>query len=124
MVDHRKTTMPSEVEVDIYSGRPNPRFVLGPTQTAEIERRIAALPPLPAGISPRSGLGYRGVLVRGSGTFAELVVSAGTVTIRDRFGHITQKSDPGRQLEQWLIEAGAGHLQQGELEIVRDDLRH
>lgn len=115
--------MQSEVEIDIYSGRPNPRFTLKAAQTAELERRIAALPPL-ANANPSTGLGYRGVVVRGSGAFVELVVSAGTITIRDRSGRTTQKSDPGRELERWLVEAGAGDLEQGELAFIRDNLRH
>ena len=115
--------MQSEVEVDIYSGLPNPRFVLGAAQAAELERRIAALPPPLANTGPRTGLGYRGVLVRDTGPFVDLVISAGTVTMRDRSGHVTQKSDPRRELERWLIEAGAGHLQQGELEAIREELR-
>jgi hypothetical protein len=123
-VGEGKVTVPSEVELDIYSGRENPRFTLGSAETTELERKVAALPPLVEDIAPRNSLGYRGIHVRGGDTFADLVVSAGVVEIRDRLGNMTRKSDPGRQLERWLIDAGAGQLQQSEVDVVRHDLGH
>jgi hypothetical protein len=121
-VDERRVTVPSEVELDLYSGQENPRFTLSSAATAELERKIAALPPLVEDIAPRNSLGYRGMHVRGGNTFADLGLSAGVVEIRDRLSGVTRKSDPGRQLERWLIDAGAGQLQQGEVDVVRRDL--
>ena len=116
--------MPIEVEVDLYSGRPNPRFALAPATAAELERRLAGLPPPDAGAAgPRDGLGYRGLRVTGrDASFAEVVVSAGVVEVRDRAGNVHRRADPGRELERWLAEAGSGRLQQDALDAVRQDL--
>jgi hypothetical protein len=115
--------MPVEVEVDLYSGRPNPRFALPAAAATELEQRLATLPPAAAGASPREGLGYRGLrIVAPDSGFAEVVVSAGTVEIRDRAGRILRRADPDRALERWLIQAGASRLLPGELSTLHQDL--
>ncbi|KMO29930.1 hypothetical protein VQ02_28910 [Methylobacterium variabile] len=114
--------MPVDVEVDLYSGRPNPRFPLSPAAAAELERRLDALPPAAAGAATRDGLGYRGLRVAPGGRFADVFVSAGVVELRDRAGRTLSRADPGRRLERWLIEDGAGHLPADEARMLRDDL--
>jgi hypothetical protein len=116
--------VPIEIEVDLYSGRPNPRFALSAAASAGFERRLGALPPLPADAGGiRDGLGYRGLRVTGlSGGFAKVVVSAGVVEIHDAAGGVTRRADPGRALERWLAEAGSGQLPAADLDAVRDDL--
>jgi hypothetical protein len=94
--------MPIEVEVDIYSGRPNPRVALPPATVAELRRRFDALPLAAAGAAgPRKGLGYRGLRITGDAVpgGGEIVVSAGSVT---------RRADPDRGLERWLVEAMVG----------------
>jgi hypothetical protein len=116
--------MPIEVEIDLYSGRPNPSFTL--PDAAEFRRRLAGLPPLPpAAGQVRDGLGYRGVRVTGAGIGAtEVVVSGGIVEIRDAAGGVTRCADPGRAFERWLVEAGSGQVPPGDLDVIRDDLAH
>jgi len=113
--------MSIEVEIDLYSGRPNPRFTL--PASAEFQRRLAALP---AGMCQvREGLGYRGLRVAGTGIGSnEVVVSGGCVEIRDAAGGVTHRADPGRTFERWLVEAGSGQVPPGDLDIVRDNLAH
>jgi hypothetical protein len=113
----------TEVEVDLYSGRPNPRFALDAASGAELERRLAALPPLTGGTSPRDGLGYRGLRVTGGGvTFVEVRVSAGVAEVRDGRGAVHRRADPGRGLERWLVELAARRLAPGEVDFLRGDL--
>ncbi|MFD7903638.1 hypothetical protein ACFV4F_26425 [Kitasatospora sp. NPDC059722] len=112
------------VEVDLYSGRPNPRFPLEPAAAGELARRIEALAPAGAGARPRDGLGYRGLRV---GTGADddvtgIVVSGGLVTLHDPDGPPRRLRDPGRQLERWLLDQGAGNLDPEVLATVRQDL--
>jgi hypothetical protein len=96
-----------EVEVDLYSGRPNPRLRLAPAAAAELMRRVAALSPLsgPARIS--EGLGYRGFRIEPDNddpSVAESVISNGVVVVRDRSGAERFLADPERALERWLAE--------------------
>lgn len=46
------------VELDIYSGRPNPTWTLAPHEAAHVEQLLADLPR--ASSQPDGGLGYRG----------------------------------------------------------------
>jgi hypothetical protein len=56
--------MPLHVEIDVYSGRPNPSFDLTGSEAAEL---FALLHNLPRTQSrpPEGGLGYRGFVVSG-----------------------------------------------------------
>lgn len=114
----------TEVEVELYSGRPNPRFVLSAPDAAEFRRRLDALPLARDAAGPRDGLGYRGLRVTGpDAPGVEVVVSAGTVEVSSG-GGARRLADPGRQLERWLVKAAATQLQQGELNVLLQDLEH
>ena len=115
----------SEVEVELYSGRVNPRFVLSAADAAELQRRLDALPSVRDAPEPLDILGYRGLRITDpDAPNMEVVVSAGTVEIRGSRHGTRRLADPGRQLERWLVKAGAGKLQQGELNAVLQELQH
>jgi hypothetical protein len=92
------------VTLEVFSGRPNPEWNLTPTQSAEFERRLAALP---AGIAgPDEPLGYRGFSVRGRA--APVRVFRGQVMNGDQL-----LADPGRRLERWLLDSGRSSIDPG-----------
>src|SRR5688572_1721092 len=98
-----------DVEIDLYSGRPNPHFRLDPEAAAELMRRLAVLRPSTGQTRPRERLGYRGLRIEPDVTgspFAEVVISGGVVFVRDHSGRERLLDDPGRDLERWLVEAG------------------
>lgn len=114
-----------DVEVDLYSGRPNPRFRLEPAAAAELMRRVAALPPLSGRATPRETLGYRGLRIDAGvaqSPAIEIVVSDGVVFVRDRGGAERALQDLHRGLERWLIEAGTANLDPGEVAVLHQDL--
>ncbi|MEV5978371.1 hypothetical protein [Streptomyces sp. NPDC052114] len=114
-----------DVEIDLYSGRPNPVFGLAPEAGEELVGRIAALPPAPPGAAPPEGLGYRGLRITGDpkGDIVEIVVSGGVVVVRDRNGSERVLQDPGRSLEHSLAELAATRLDPAELSLLRRELR-
>jgi len=115
-----------DVEVDLYSGRPNPRFHLGPATAAELMSRLAALPPLSGRATPRATLGYRGLRVDAGvteSTITEIVVSGGAVFVCDRAGTQRVLEDRERGLERWLVEASAGQLDPNEVAVLDQDLK-
>jgi hypothetical protein len=93
---------PVQVELDLYSGRPNPSWTLTADQTTTLDTMLAALSPSSAQ-PPEGGLGYRGFLVHD-----------GTKTIRVFQGSVTVQGaaqsevfqDGSRALEHWLLETG------------------
>jgi hypothetical protein len=113
-----------DVEVDLYSGRPNPRFRLPPEMEDELVRRVDALPAATGAIRPAEGLGYRGLRVdaRTWSPPAEVVVSAGTVTVRDARGDVRLLLDRDRDLERWLIDAGSTELDADLVTMLRAEL--
>lgn len=86
------------VELELFSGRPDPRWCLDPGDAQEFRVLTAGLPLAdPAAARPPApGLGYRGFTV----TDADRVVHvfAGRVT-----EGATSRSDPGRSVERWLL---------------------
>src|SRR4029079_8863933 len=57
------TTMAIDVEVLVYSGRPNPRARLRADAPAELTRRLERLPPFEGALPAEAGLGYTGLRV-------------------------------------------------------------
>jgi hypothetical protein len=114
-----------DVEIDLYSGRPNPRFRLDPASAAELIRRLVALRPSTGHARPREGLGYRGLRIEPDATgspFAEVVISGGVVLVRDHDGRERLLDDPGRDLERWLVEASASEVDADVVALLRRDL--
>src|ERR1700741_8734 len=110
-----------DIEVALYSGRPNPRFRLESDAAAELLRRLTALPPLSGAPKTQDGLGYRGIRIETD--TSEIQVSDGTVLIHERTGRERQLRDPGRPLESCLVEAAAAVLEPETAAFLRQDLR-
>jgi hypothetical protein len=113
-----------EVEVDLYSGRPNPRFSLLPQPAAELRRRIGSLQPLAVQTNVAEGLGYRGFRIQPDqdDQLEEVIVSGGVVRIREGSGSERLLADTGRSLERWLAELGADRLDPEVVAAVREHL--
>lgn len=112
----------TEVELDVFSGRPNPAWALTSAEAEELERRLAALPRSPEReLSTR--LGYRGLLVRlEDGTGARMLrVQSGGVEIAAA-GSTVYARDEGRALERWLIATGGTRVPDDVAAIVAREL--
>src|SRR5688500_12967848 len=99
-----------EVELDIFSGRPNPRWTLEPAEEAELIQRLLdrSVPTAPVTISDGK-LGYRGFVVRATGATAGTLASHGLPTafrVRDGLG-----ASIDAQAERWLLFTGSPGLQ-------------
>jgi hypothetical protein len=104
-------TTASHVELDVFSGLPNPAWDLPPAGTAALLAMIGALPPSPP-VSLPTPLGYRGFLV----TIAD-TSSASAVTLRVYRGIVEYQgpktayySDPMKQVERWLLSSSRPHI--------------
>ena len=93
----------AEVELDLFSGRPNPVWTLSNADTTELERRLSALPKTSAK-TLFDGLGYRGLIVRRSKE-ATAHVQNGVVALASHESS-TYLEDSQRALERWLIATG------------------
>jgi hypothetical protein len=111
-----------EVELDIFSGMPNPTWVLTEAEADSFARRLAQLPESAAGELP-GHLGYRGFIVRvteGART-QEVRIWAGAVHVSN--GAAIRAADQDRKLERWLLHSGRSHLSDELVEAVERDLQ-
>jgi hypothetical protein len=112
-----------EVEFDIYSGMPNPTWLLTDAEADSFVKRLAAAPRTSA--TELSGnLGYRGFIV-------QVTQGADTQLVRIQTGavHMMQGAttvygnDVDRALERWLLDTGKPHLKKELFEIAERALR-
>jgi len=112
--DTGQTTTPtgtSRVELDAFSGRPNPAWELSAADTATLTGMIGSLQPSPAVDLP-TPLGYRGFLVTlgepGSGSVERMRAYQGIVEYRGR--EARYYVDPEKQVERWLLTTGQTYI--------------
>jgi hypothetical protein len=107
-----------EVELDLFSGMPNPTWVLTNAEADSFVKQLAALPRTSA--RELSGnLGYRGFIVQcAQGADTELIrIQKGTVHMSKGVAH-AYASDEDRELEQWLLNTAKPHLKNELFQIV------
>ncbi|HET8844725.1 MAG TPA: hypothetical protein VFN35_24855 [Ktedonobacteraceae bacterium] len=105
---------PATIELDVYSGRPNPNWIPTAPERTEIGQHfqnLTALPTLPA---VPDNLGYRGFLIHYPDGTIEVRVYHGTIFIT-RAGHTDAYQD-SHALENWLKEQARVH---GEGDILK-----
>lgn len=70
---------PMEIELDAFSGRPNPKWLESPERAASVSRALSSLAEAP--VRPEPGnLGYRGFIIRQRGLHARVYGGYVTVT--------------------------------------------
>ena len=112
------------VEIDLFSGRPNPRFALAPDDVTDLVRRLTALPPT-TDRAPAPVLGYRGMRIRdetGESPVTEVQVFGGTAVLHDHHGDQHLFRDPDRALERRLLDLAAPHVEPAVVGLVRQEL--
>jgi hypothetical protein len=112
-----------EVELDIFSGVPNPTWSLPDVEADSFMKRLAALPrTAPRQVAGK--LGYRGFIVQcRQGTDAWLVrLQNGIVHISQGVTN-TYADDEQRLLERWLLITGKPYLKAELFQIAESELR-
>ena len=114
-----------QIELDAFSGQPNPRWELTKEQAVEFLRQFRALRAAPAGHSGGQGLGYRGFIVTSKGRLLN-----GYENVRLYRGYVfAQRGDPvetfhdqERRLEHWLLDSARGHVPESVLPFVQEQI--
>lgn len=112
-----------QVELDIFSGMPNPTWTLSNADADAFVRQIAALTRSPAQ-ALAGNLGYRGFIVQcvQDGGAQVVRVQAGVVQI-DEGAERAFARDPMRTLERWLLETGKTHIKPEIYDVAERTLR-
>jgi len=111
-------------ELDVFSGRPNPKWELTAGESTEFASRLGALPPV-SGRTVRDTLGYRGIVITlPGGTVGgfESVVLSGGVVLGRRPGGDQTFVDRDRALERWVFQTSRGRVDEEVRKVVSPDL--
>jgi hypothetical protein len=92
-----------EVMLDIFSGRPNPRWTLSDQQVNDLQARLRALPESTPVMPP--GLGYRGFIVTNPANDPRLPgrIGAFASVITSTNAQATSYYRDANNIEEWLI---------------------
>ena len=107
------------VELDVYSGRPNPWWQISSKEIDEIADSLKNLPRADA--PPEGGIGYRGFVISNSGHVRDLPprirVANGVITFEDgdRISHFVDEHG----LETRLAEEAAAHGYRELIDVLR-----
>ncbi|KAB8139820.1 hypothetical protein F8S13_26695 [Chloroflexia bacterium SDU3-3] len=112
------TTTPSSpvayVTLDIFSGRPNPRWQIDDAETSAILAQLAQLVPASKGFTPINKLGYRGFIVElpDSATGETSTISVYRQSVVQHGGGVAVVyDDPSSAIEQILINSAQQHTE-------------
>lgn len=109
---------PAEVELDIFSGRPNPTWKLSGEETSQLLSLLGNLPSTDAR-RQEPGLGYRGFVV----SFRESTARIYGGTVERSAGESSEFfADKNRALERWLLKASGSRLSPDLYEIVAKEV--
>jgi hypothetical protein len=115
---------PVQVELDAFSGLPNPVWELPASLADNILTRLRALRPAPQP-GPGDGLGYRGFVIRATGDslggYDEIRITRGSV-LAQRGDRRDAFSDPDRSLERLLLESARVHVQEPVLQFIQSQI--
>ena len=112
-----------EVELDIFSGMPNPTWILTNAAADNFLKQLAALPPTSA--RELSGnLGYRGFIVQCTeGENTRLIrIQKGIVHISEGETNV-YAYDANRELERWVLNTGRSQLKDEIYQVAERELR-
>lgn len=100
--------------LDIFSGRPNPRWQIDDAATTAILAQLAQLAPANKGFTPVNKLGYRGFIVElpdsATGKTSTISVYRQSVVQRSE-GVAVVYDDPSSAIEQILISSAQQHTE-------------
>jgi hypothetical protein len=116
------------VELDVFSGQPNPRWELTDDQASEFVTILRRLPTTQASQASQAspeGLGYRGFVLRPGNksgeSFDEIRVYRGLAVTR-HVGRADVFSDRERLLERWLAGSARGHVSDSVLSLIEREI--
>jgi hypothetical protein len=108
------------VELDVFSGRPNPQWSLSESALASLMQEVALLDTASQSVSLPQNLGYRGLRVVASSDNApdwQLFIGGGHAFLKDRNG-IVVRVDDRRRIERRILLSGEGVVDDGLLQDI------
>jgi len=113
----------AEVELDLFSGMPNPTWPLTNAEADSFVKQVVGLPRTSAR-KLSDNLGYRGFIIQVTqGDHTQLIrIQSGTVHIAKGAAMVYAR-DEGREVERWLLNTGKPYLKNELFQIVEREFR-
>jgi hypothetical protein len=105
---------PVVVTLGIYSGRPDPAWILTIDEVAGLDAALAAVA-VGTGTPPVGGLGYHGFSISRPGSTG---VAYGGAVAAPGSGPRAMQADPTRSVERYLLEVARAHVTPDEYALV------
>ena len=111
------------MELDIFSGMPNPTWTLTNGEVDRFTQQLGVLPPS-AARELSGNLGYRWLIVQCTrGTKKQSIRTQRGIVQISRDERTVYMTDQGRELERQLLNIGKRHLNLDILQIVEREIR-
>ena len=110
-----------KIELDVFSGRPNPQWSLSASDEAYLLEKLQNLPEIPSK-SFDQPLGYRGMVVYRSDNKPTTYRIWKNLITRDVAGEMTAYQDDNRSLEMWLLLSGKPYLEADLFQMIQQDI--
>jgi hypothetical protein len=121
----RRKGLTMEVEADVFSGRPNPRWALDEAETAVVAAMLGALKPAAQPAAAPDALGYRGIVLHDvEAAFpgcTRVRLHGGTATV-ECGGVVRHLADAGRRVEGWVMETARRRVDREVYQALKDSL--
>ena len=118
--------VPLQIELDAFSGRPNPNWRLTADQVVEFLKKFHALKAAPGVHSAPNNLGYRGFVVTANdetvGGYDELRVYHGLV-FASRGDRTETFIDSERSMEHSLFDSSQDHVPESILQYIQSEIQ-
>lgn len=120
-----------QVQIDLFSGQPNPSWDLTEAEVLELLDRIDSLPARTAVGERPDGLGYRGLRVdqllskpgaNDSPSVVSIEIGGGIVKMVRHDGTVEHLNDTGRSVECWLLTVAQSHVDESIRQVALADL--
>jgi hypothetical protein len=115
------------VELDVFSGRPNPTWELSKEQVHELITTTLSLHPSKETPHERD-LGYRGLILRTEKYYLDLPqridIFKGIIVIEYNDGTSKVLEDTGRVIEYWLLKTGQHRIEPCLFKHIEKDIRN
>jgi hypothetical protein len=113
-----------QVELDIFSGRPNPTWYLSQVETKTLKKMLVSLSNIPS-VNMPDNLGYRGFSIKQGETSSihQPVYKIFHDVIQQSVGGIeSYYTDPDRQIERWLLLTAREHIEVGLYQMIQSEI--
>ena len=122
----KRHSVPMHATLNIFSGRPNPAWILSGDNAKLLIEKIRSLPEAAAEPSQVQALGYTGIEIIAKDPLetdiASILLCSGFVTVRFANGQVLKLDGRKEKIEEWLLNSARPYLSDDILSIALHEI--